>query len=112
MKKYFFLSSLVFVVACSATKMVAPTQSDVNRGLDNYPGLTLGQLTEGQQIYMATCNKCHPYKKPGSRTAVEWQRIIPEMTTKANRKLGNQIDATREASLLRYVSVMSTAGKK
>jgi hypothetical protein len=112
MKKYFYLSSLLFVVACGTTKMIAPSQTDVDRGKDNFPGLSLIQLTDGQQVYLQNCNKCHPYKKVGSRTAIEWREIVPEMTTKANRKLGDVIDATHEEALLRYVSVMCSAPKQ
>ena len=111
MRKYIFLSSLLFMVACGATKMLPPTQADVERGKDNFPGLTLEQLTAGQQIFMTSCNACHPYKNPSKRTAEEWKHIIPEMTTKANRKLGNTIDADKETALLRYVSVMCNAPK-
>lgn len=111
MKKYFFLCSLVFVVACGTTKMITPSQTDVDRGKDNFAGLTLLQLTDGQQVYLQNCNKCHPYKKPGSESAMEWKRIVPEMTAKVNHKLGDVIDADKEESLLRYLSVMCTAPK-
>jgi cytochrome c5 len=111
MKKYFYLLSLLFVVACGTTKMVAPSQTDVDRGKDNFPGLSLAQLTEGQQLYTQYCNKCHPYKKPGSRTAMEWKHEIPEMSAKANHKFGDVINASQEEAILRYVSVMSSAQK-
>lgn len=109
MKKYFYLLSLLFVMACGTTKMITPSEADVKRGVDNFPGLTLAQLNEGQQIYQMNCNKCHPYKKPGKYSAMEWSEIIPNMTRKANRKHGNTIDGSKEEALLRYVSVMCMA---
>lgn len=111
MRKYFFLSSLVFIVACSGTKMLAPTDADVQRGVDNFPGLTLEDLNQGQQVFQANCNKCHPYKKPGGHSAAEWKEIVPRMVQKANRKTPDSVTPAMEASLLRYVAVMSTAKK-
>ena len=112
MKKYFYLSTLVFFVACSATKLLPPSQTDVNRGADNFSGLTLTQLTDGEQVYQQNCNKCHPFKKPSSRTALEWKEIIPDMTEKTNRKFGKLIDTDKQESLLRYVSIMCSASAK
>ena len=111
MKKYFFLLSVVFIAACSTTKILAPVQADADRGKSTYADLTLAQLSDGHQIYMASCNKCHPYKAPGSRTVENWKHTIPEMTVKANHKLGNTIDAAHEEALLRYVSVMAKPAK-
>jgi cytochrome c5 len=111
MKKHFYILSLVFVAACSAAKMIPPVQADADRGKSTFADLTLAQLTEGQQVYMTSCNKCHPYKKPGSRTAEDWKEVIPEMTVKANHKLGNVIDAAHEEALLRYVTVMAKPAK-
>ncbi len=111
MKKYFFLLSLVFVVACGSSKMIIPSQTDVDRGKDNFPGLTLTELTDGQKVFTESCNACHPYKKPGKYSGAEWKEIIPRMTSKANHKLPTAIDAAHEQALLRYVSVMATAPK-
>ncbi len=110
-KSLFLITTLVFVVACGSTKFITPTASDVHRGKNSYSTLTLQQLTDGQQIYQAYCSKCHPYKKPTSRSAVEWQTVIPEMTVKANHKFGDVIDANQQEALLRYVTVMATAPK-
>lgn len=103
------LTNLLFVAACSGTKLIAPSQTDVDRGKDNFPGLSLEQMQLGQQVYAANCNACHPYKKVTSYSATEWARIVPEMAGKANRKLGpNTINASQEQALLRYVAVMAS----
>ena len=110
-KSLFLITTLVFVVACGSTKFITPSETDVRRGKNSYSTLTLQQLTEGQQIYQTYCSKCHPYKKPMSRSAMEWQTVIPEMTVKTNHKFGNVIDAGKQEALLRYVTVMATASK-
>jgi hypothetical protein len=112
MKRYFILSTLVFFLACGTTKIVQPMDADVQRGADNFPTLSLAQLNQGLQVYQTNCSKCHPYKKPASRTAMEWKQIVPRMVDKANSKHGAGIDAAGEEALLRYVSVMSSAPKR
>jgi cytochrome c5 len=106
MKKYLFLSSLIFLVACGTTKIVQPLQTDADRGAAKFPDLTLAQLTEGKAVHEQYCTGCHKLPSPRSQKEGAWKHIVPNMVTKANRKFGNGIDAAKEQSLLRYLIVM------
>jgi cytochrome c5 len=106
MKKYLFLSSLLFLVACGTTKLAAPAQADADRGTAKFAGLTLAQLTEGKSVYDMNCGACHKAPKPKSQTEAAWRQIVPEMCVKSKRKTGNAITAEQEENLLRYLIVM------
>jgi cytochrome c5 len=108
MRRYFLLSSLIFVVACGATKVMAPVQADADRGAAKFPDLSLAQLTEGKAVYDQNCGACHKAPKPRSQSEGAWRQIVPKMVAKSNRKMGNTIDATKEESLLRFLIVMGS----
>jgi cytochrome c5 len=111
MKRFWLIPTLLFFVACGTSRIMSPANADVDRGKDNFPGLTHAQLLEGKKIYEMHCNTCHSYKKPRSRTAAEWKGIIPRMVDRANMKKSAGIDAGEQEALFRYVAVMSSAPK-
>ncbi|MBK9450920.1 MAG: hypothetical protein IPN95_16220 [Bacteroidetes bacterium] len=106
MKKYFFISTLLFAVACGTTKIAAPIQADADRGTAKFADVTLAQLTEGKAVYDLNCGACHKAPKPKSRSEEAWKHIVPEMCVKAKRKTGNTITAEQENNLLRFLVVM------
>jgi cytochrome c5 len=106
MKKYFYLSTLLFLVACGTTKLAAPAQADADRGTTKFADITLAQLTEGKAVYDLNCGACHKAPKPKSQSEAGWRHIVPEMCVKAKRKTGNSISPEQEESLLRFLIVM------
>ena len=106
MKKYFYLSTLLFLVACGTTKLAAPAQADADRGTAKFADVTLAQLTEGKAVYDLNCGACHKAPKPKSQSEAGWRHIVPEMCVKAKRKTGNSISPEQEESLLRFLIVM------
>ncbi len=106
MKKYFYLSTLLFLVACGTTKLAAPAQADADRGTAKFADITLAQLTEGKAVYDLNCGACHKAPKPKSQSEAGWRHIVPEMCVKAKRKTGNSISPEQEESLLRFLIVM------
>ena len=67
MKKYYFIVLTALLTACSA-KLIAPTQTDVDRVATTYPGYSLADLNQGKMLFGQTCSRCHPLKSPtGSR---------------------------------------------
>jgi cytochrome c5 len=97
---------IIFVSACTATRLVTPTQTDAERGAQQFPGYTLTELEQGKAIYQSHCNKCHRYKAPESRDEEKWNHIIPVMAKKA------KLDSNQESLVLKYVVTMSTAKSK
>jgi len=115
MKKtlYVFIGFLLVMAACSTTKLVQPTQADVDRGVQKYSSLTLADLNQGKAIYERECNLCHGLKNPGSKNEDQWKKIVPKMVQKANSKKGKiAIDQKTEETLLQYLITMCTAPAK
>jgi len=106
MKKTLFSFFILFISACTATKLIAPTQTDAERGSQKFHGYTLTDLEQGKAIYESHCNKCHKYKVPESRDETKWDKIIPVMAKKA------KLDSTQEDLVLKYVVTMSEAKAK
>ncbi len=106
------------LVACGTAKNSSgakvesmPSQADVERVKDKFPGYTLTDLNDGKKLFEANCALCHGLKKPASRTEEEWKTIVPRMVKKVNAKNGNTLDASGEEKILRYVITMGSAPK-
>jgi len=89
-----------------------PSQADVDRVQDKFPGYTLSQLNDGKLLYEMNCALCHDLMEPTSEPEDEWRRIVPDMVVKANWKNGNTLDAEGEELILRYVITMGPAKTK
>lgn len=110
MKKRISLLAFTFVVfACGSSKLLIPSQGDADRAAQKNKSVTLASLTEGKTIFEQNCNRCHGYKNPTSRSEEKWNKIIPRMTAKVNKKVGKEeIDAKEQELLLQYVMAMSS----
>lgn len=106
MKKSLFAIFIIFISACTATRLVTPTQTDAERGSQKFLGYTLNDLEQGKAIYESHCNKCHKYKVPESRDETKWDKVIPVMARKA------KLDSAQENLVLKYVVTMSEAKTK
>src|SRR5688572_26276175 len=112
MKKILILVFTAFIVSCSA-KLYTPTQSDADRGAAKYPGLSLADLNEGKATYEQKCQTCHGLKSPSSKDEAGWNKIVPPMVAKVNKKAGREeINEARKDQLLRYLVTMSNAAKR
>ena len=110
MIKVLFTFASLLLISCGSTKLATPTQADVDRGMKKYPDLTLEALNTGKANFETSCSKCHGLKKPGSKTAAQWEAVVPRMATKAEKKAGGKVvidTATRE-SIVKYLSSVTT----
>lgn len=113
MKKAITFFSLLFLVACTANRVLVPTAADAERGAQKFPGMTLADLTEGKTIYEANCGLCHELEKPRSRNEAGWNAIVPGMVAKVNKKAGSEvIDSRKKDLVLHYLITMSNAPKR
>lgn len=112
MYKIFLGFCVLALVSCSA-KLLAPTQADADRGKAKYEGLTLASLNEGKELFQQNCSQCHGLKSPTSKTEEKWNKIVPIMVKKVNKKAGKEeLDAAEEQLILKYLVTMSTAPGK
>lgn len=109
MKKVVYIFMAAFLAACSAN-LVAPSQTDVDRVQTKYPNYTLAELNEGKSLYEQNCGNCHGLRKPTSHSEAQWQKIVPSMAKKVNRK-STVLSASDQDKILKYVITMSTAPK-
>jgi hypothetical protein len=98
---------LVGIVACSKSKLIAPTQADVDAAKMYYPDMTLAQLELGRATYQSNCNLCHELFKPSQFSEDKWVEVVPGMVEAVNNKYGStEIDNKEQEALLRYVLTM------
>lgn len=87
-----------------------PTNNDVERVKDKYPGYTLQELNEGEILYRQNCATCHSLKHPALFTESQWEKIVPAEVIKVNKQNGNTIiDKDYQRVLLRYLVTMATS---
>ena len=111
MKIAFVFFIIIFLAACSV-KLVTPTQSNVDKVSGKYPGYSLAELNADKALYESTCSRCHRLKNPTSRSEAKWDKIVPKMIGKLNKKEGKEvIDAKQQDSILRYLVTMGPMTK-
>lgn len=111
MKKLYVVAAVLVLSACSA-KLITPTQADADRGAEKYPGVTLEELTKGKELFKEHCGSCHPYKNVTKGTEEQWNKVVPEMVQKVNKKAKQQVLGAAEQDLiLKYTLVMNEARK-
>lgn len=112
MNKLILIFSIILFTGCSA-KLLVPVQADVDRVAEKYQGYTLAELNEGKSIYEQQCDGCHGLNRPQSRNEKAWNKIVPEMVEKVNKKAGKEeIDQKEQETLLKYLVTMSMAPKR
>lgn len=111
MKLTIYLSLAFFIAACGAAKVSSSLTPDVlSVGQAIYPDLTMDQLNHGKELYEGKCNLCHGLKDFSKYNEASWNKIVPNMVEKVNKKVGETaIDETAQVDLLRYVVSMSAA---
>ena len=102
------ISPMVIIAGCATATMLSPSQSDVNRVQEKFPGYSLADLHRGQSLFENNCKSCHALKAPASKTEEEWNRIVPVMVKKVNRN-GTVLDPQAEEDIRRYVITMGSA---
>jgi cytochrome c5 len=101
---------LALVIAgCTSSRLLTPTEADVARVSDRYPGYTLARLNEGKTLYTNHCGSCHPLWKPASQTEAQWKAIMPDMVAKVNKKKSGALTADDSETILRYLFTMRDA---
>jgi cytochrome c5 len=102
------MSSMALIAGCVTATVLTPSQSDVNRVQNKFPGYTLADLHRGQSLYEANCKRCHALQDPASKTEAQWNVIVPAMVKKVNKN-STVLDQQAEEDIRRYVITMGSA---
>ncbi len=70
---------LLLTFAACTTQLYVPTTANVSK----HEAATLAELQQGHDLYSSKCGRCHSLKKPSSRTAAQWTKILEKMGPKA-----------------------------
>lgn len=108
MKKTLALFSTVILIACSS-KLLIPTQVDVDNVSTKFPNYTLAQLHEGKANYEKYCGTCHSLYKPKDFDEAKWRHEVPDMARKMKRKQNIELDAASQDIILKYLLTMRIA---
>jgi hypothetical protein len=112
MRMVVVLFLIVTFTACSV-KLMVPAQSDADRVSGKYPGYSLAELNADKALYESTCSRCHRLKNPTSRSEEKWDKIVPKMVARLNKRVGKEeIDQKQQASILRYLVTMGPSIKQ
>lgn len=107
MKTPSIIALAMIFVACSP-KIVTPMQADIDRVAAKHPTYTLANVQQGKVLYEQQCTACHGLKKPTAYSEAAWQKIVPNMVIKANKKAGKQaISPAQQALILEYLLTMT-----
>jgi cytochrome c5 len=110
MKKLHIIAASALLTACFSAKLATPSESDVARVSNKYPNYTLANLNAGKVLYEENCGVCHGLKNPTSRNEEKWNKIVPRMVKKVNRKTV-KIDEGQQELILKYLVTMSAGPK-
>jgi hypothetical protein len=106
MKKSILYSSLcAILLSCGSTKLLTPTQADVDRVKSEFPEVTVASLNEGKSIMENNCNRCHKLFHPETKNVEQWNQIVPIMAKKA------KLNAADEQKVLRYILTAKSANQ-
>lgn len=108
MKNYIAVAALLFLFSCASYKAVTPTQADVARMSATYPNLTVTELNEGKMLFEKNCGNCHGLKSPASKDAEGWNKTVPRMAAKINKK--GEVLTTKDQELI--IHFLVTMGSK
>ena len=106
----FNLILLVFLISsCTASRLVVPDETTLDRAIEFFPNVTLAQLKEGKLTFQNHCNACHSYKTSLNKSEGKYFMTVPHMAKKVNEQKGrNTITEAQQEAIIRYLVSVST----
>ena len=99
---------IVFLSACLPVKLIPPTQFDADRMQEKFPGYTLSELNRGKGLFEQNCTKCHGLKNPASKSEEQWNKIVPKMVNRLNKKEKMLLPSDQQEAILRFLITMGS----
>ena len=82
MKTILSILIILIISSCAATSPLQPSEADLSSS--RLKGSTLTELNSGYSLYIQNCAACHKLYDPSKFTVAQWNKILPEMFTKAH----------------------------
>lgn len=95
MKKVLILITSIAFIGCATVSTLKPADSDITVMQQRVPGITIGEAQQGFKLYKFNCSGCHYLHKPNDYTINGWEKVLPEMLSRA------KITSEKEQQLIR-----------
>ncbi len=133
MKKLLIIGLAVFVIACATKKadtppstpppppttssfpkptIPAPSTVTAENFRSSDPNFAYADFTKGKMLYETKCNKCHELKPVFSQNLDGWNKYVPDMVSKYNRKFSDLLDERAEELIKGYLLAELEQGKR
>ena len=97
-----FSASVILFTQCAprhAPKSDKPASTTANEVTELKAKYTETQIAEGKAIFVGNCQKCHQLYQPTDFSVKKWDKILPEMSQKA------ELNAEQAAKVRAWVVV-------
>lgn len=131
MKKLIYLGISVFIIACATKKAETPPSTPPppptsysvpapappsSITAENFrssdPNFAYADFAKGKMLYESKCNKCHALKPVTSQNIDGWNKYVPDMVAKYNRKFNDLLDERAEELIKGYLLAELEQGKR
>ena len=90
MKKTLFIITCIIFFGCATVSNLKPNEKELVIMQQKVPGISLEEAQAGFKLYKFSCSGCHNLHKPDAYTISGWEKILPEMISRA--KLSSEKD--------------------
>ena len=77
-------------IGCAKVSNLKPAESDLSVMQQRVPGITIEDAQQGFKLYKFNCAGCHYLHKPNDYTINAWEKILPEMLSRAKITSGKE----------------------
>jgi len=83
MNKVLIIITCIAFIGCATVSNLKPAEPDLSVMQQRVPGITIEDAQRGFKLYKFNCAGCHYLHKPNDYTMNGWEKILPEMLSRA-----------------------------
>jgi len=83
MNKVLIIITCIAFIGCATVSNLKPAEPDLSVMQQRVPGITIEDAQRGFKLYKFNCAGCHYLHKPNDYTRNGWEKILPEMLSRA-----------------------------
>ena len=91
MKKTLFIITSIVLIGCATVSNLRPNEKELISMQQKVPGISLEEAQKGFKVYKFNCAGCHYLPKPDLYTISNWEKILPEMISRAKITSENEM---------------------